>query len=68
METGYKFPIHESNIYKMWELEKQEINKLKWIESEKVGYDIGWSRAEWLWWGYYKIQWVKGMRESGFIG
>jgi hypothetical protein len=30
--------------------QQEEIQKYKWIESEKAGYDIGWERAtrEWL--------------------
>lgn len=28
---------------------QEEINKYKWIESEKVGHDIGWERAQREW-------------------
>ena len=35
----------------------EEINKHKWIESEKVGYDIGFDRAAEDWVGRYADEW-----------
>ena len=34
-----------------------EIDKHKWIESEKVGYDIGKDRAKWSWITTHKNTW-----------
>jgi hypothetical protein len=40
-------------------LEQQEIDKLKWIESEKEGRDIGKNKAVFLWNKYYRKNWLK---------
>lgn len=36
-------------LFKEWKRMKHEIMVHKWIESEKVGYDIGWDRASMDW-------------------
>jgi len=36
---------------------KEEINRHKWIESEKVGYDIGFDRAAEDWISRYADDW-----------
>ena len=51
------FPIEQSNLFQEWQLEKKEIERLRWIESEKEGRDIGQERAEWLWMTRYRYQW-----------
>lgn len=37
-------------LYKQCQKRNEEINRHKWYESEKAGYDIGWERAatDWL--------------------
>lgn len=67
MNSGYCFPIESSNLFKLHELEKKEIEKIKWIESEKLGADIGQKRADWIWWAFYRDTWKKNLRESGII-
>jgi len=67
MITGQKFPIETSNLFKLHELEKKEIERIKWIESEKAGFDIGDRRADWIWWAFYRDNWRKGLRESGIL-
>jgi len=47
-----------SKMYIFLKLEMQEINKLKWIESEKAGRDIGIYKAVFLWKRYYRSDWV----------
>ena len=37
--------------------ETNEINKHKWIESEKVGEDIGKDKARWSWVCHHKNNW-----------
>ena len=37
--------------------ETNEINKHKWIESEKVGEDIGKDKARWSWICHHKNNW-----------
>lgn len=67
MQSGYKFPIEQSNLFKLHELEAIEISKIKWLESEKEGRDIGDFRANWVWWAYYRDNWRRGLRESGIF-
>jgi hypothetical protein len=57
MNSGELFPIEKSTMYQELLLERQEIEKLRWIESEKVGHDIGLWRAEWLWWAHHQRSW-----------
>lgn len=52
-----------------FKLEREEVEKLKWIESEKAGYDIGYYRAWWLWNMLYRSNWIIVMKlkqTSGF--
>lgn len=37
--------------------ETREIDKHKWIESEKVGKDIGKDKARWSWISHHKNKW-----------
>jgi hypothetical protein len=42
--------LKNSSLYREFQAEREEILKHKWIESEKVGYDIGFERAltDWI--------------------
>ena len=42
--------LRNSTLYNEFQAEREEIMKHKWIESEKVGYDIGFERAltDWI--------------------
>ena len=42
--------VKNSNLYREFQAEREEILKHKWIESEKAGYDIGFERAltDWI--------------------
>lgn len=62
------FPIESSTLYQRWLLEQEQIARLKWIESEKSGYDIGHHRAYWLWATTYRKGWFDAMRASGMPG
>lgn len=67
MQSGYKFPIEESNLFKLHELELKEIERIRWLESEKQGSDIGDFRTNWIWWAYHRDQWRRGLRASGIL-
>ncbi len=58
------FPIERSDYLKTYLLEQQEIERLKWLESEKAGHDIGHYRAHWLWLTRHRAAWVSGVRQS----
>ena len=46
-----------SALYREFLLEREEILKHKWLESEKLGYDIGFERALLDWIVKYRAQW-----------
>ncbi len=53
-----KKEFYHSKYYQFLQQEKQEIDKLKWVESEKEGRDIGKNRAVFLWTIKYRNGWV----------
>jgi hypothetical protein len=48
--------IKQSSLYQEFLAEREEILKYKWLESEKVGYDIGFERA--------LLDWIRKHRDS----
>ncbi len=48
--TGTECFFYNSSLYKEFMEEREEILKHKWLESEKRGYDIGYSSAliDWI--------------------
>jgi hypothetical protein len=56
--------LRKSALYKEFLAERNEILKHKWIESEKVGYDIGFERALLDWIVKYRATWRKGRKTS----
>ena len=60
------FPIEKSSVMHLWELEKTEIDKLKWVISEQLGKNCGIDFAVWEWSIRFRQAWISGMRESGY--
>ena len=56
--------FYNSKVYQFYLQEQQEIDKLKWIESEKQGRDIGKHKAVFLWVKYYRNDWKKSLDDS----
>lgn len=54
-----------SALYQEFLLEREEILKHKWIESEKVGYDIGFERALLDWIVNHRARWRSGRQKRG---
>jgi len=52
-ETFFK----NSDLYREFLTEREEILKHKWIESEKVGYDIGFEKALLDWIVQHRSHW-----------
>jgi len=50
-----------SSLHTILRAERDEINKLKWIESEKAHHDIGINRARMIW-SRYRVQWLNWFR------
>jgi len=42
--------VRRTFLFRTWQCVRQEIERHKWYESEKAGYDIGWERAaiDWM--------------------
>jgi hypothetical protein len=54
--------LKNSSLYREFRAAREEILKHKWIESEKVGRDIGFDRALTDWNVKHRSQWLKGRR------
>jgi len=53
LDTGF---ADKSSLYQEFLAEREEIMKYKWIESEKLGYDIGFERA--------LLDWIRNHRDT----
>ena len=52
--------VKNSSLYREFQAEREEILKHKWIESQKVGHDIGFERALTDWIMKHRSKWRKG--------
>jgi hypothetical protein len=55
--------VRESAIYKEYLAMKEEVEKHKWFESEKAGYDIGFVKALIDWTVKFKTKWVQSRKD-----
>lgn len=53
---GSKEFVKQSSLYQEFLAEREEILKHKWIESERLGYDIGFERA--------LLDWIRKHRDT----
>ena len=65
--SSQRFPdselLRNSLLFREFTAEREEILRLKWIESEKAGHDIGMERAVTDWVVHHRSDWKK-MREE----
>ena len=54
--SGNREFVKQSSLYQEFLAEREEILKHKWIESERLGYDIGFERA--------LLDWIRKHRDS----
>ena len=54
----------QSSLYKEFLAEREEILRHKWLESERVGYDIGFERALLDWIRKHREGWRRSRRQS----
>jgi len=47
-------------LYQEFLAEREEILRHKWLESERLGHDIGFERALMDWIRYHRKDWIKG--------
>jgi hypothetical protein len=53
--------------YRLYRAEQKELEIHKWLESEKVGYDIGMERARLDWYYKHRTAWLASwLRENGY--
>jgi hypothetical protein len=56
--------LRNSTLYREFQAERAEILKHKWIQSEKVGYDIGFEQALTEWIINYRSGWRRARIEG----
>ena len=56
--------LKNSSLYREFQAEREEILKHKWIESEKVGRDIGFEQALTEWIVKHRSKWRKSRQPS----
>jgi hypothetical protein len=50
---------NDTELYKRFLAEREEILRHKWIESEKIGFDIGFEKALLDWISKHRKDWLK---------
>lgn len=58
--------VKKSSLYREFQAERDEILRHKWLESEKVGHDIGFERALTDWIVKHRTKWRKS-RQVGAL-
>jgi len=56
--------VQRSSLYQEFLAEREEILRHKWIESEKLGYDIGFERALLDWIRNHRDKWRTARRDG----
>ncbi|MEO6035540.1 MAG: hypothetical protein ABIQ35_09820 [Verrucomicrobiota bacterium] len=56
--------VKNSSLYREFQAEREEILRHKWIESEKVGHDIGFESALTDWIIRYRSKWRKTRKST----
>ena len=54
--TSHEF-VKQSSLYQEFLAEREEILRHKWLESERLGYDIGFERALIDWTRHHRARW-----------
>ena len=64
MSSDSKEMVMNSALYREFLAEREEILRHKWLESEKLGYDIGFERALLDWIVRHRSNWRKARKQS----
>ncbi|HEX9781990.1 MAG TPA: hypothetical protein VGA56_04560 [Opitutaceae bacterium] len=56
--------VKQSSLYQEFLAEREEILRHKWLESERLGYDIGFERALLDWIRKHREDWRKSRRQN----
>ena len=57
------FVVRHSTLYQEFLAEREEILRHKWLESERLGYDIGFERALLDWIRKHRDDWRRSRRQ-----
>jgi hypothetical protein len=60
----YAVNVKNTSLYKEILAMKEEIMKHKWYESEKAGYDIGFTKALMDWTIKFKTKWIRSRKKK----
>jgi hypothetical protein len=60
----YIVELVNTSLYKEFLAMREEVNRHKWYESEKAGYDIGFAKAVINWTMKFKTQWLQGRKKK----
>jgi hypothetical protein len=60
----YRMEIAKTSLYKEFLAMREEVNKHKWYESEKAGYDIGFAKAAIDWTIKFKTKWLQSRKKK----
>lgn len=63
-ESQTAFVTTGSQLYKEFLAEREEILRHKWLESERLGYDIGFERALLDWIRKHREDWRRSRRQT----
>ena len=63
MSSESKEMVMNSALYREFLAEREEILRHKWIDSEKLGYDIGFERALLDWIVRHRSNWRKARKQ-----
>jgi hypothetical protein len=58
------FVVRHSTLYQEFLAEREEILRHKWLESERLGYDIGFERALLDWIRKHRDDWRRSRRQG----
>ena len=53
------------NYLALLDLEKDQIERVKWVHSERLGRDVGWDYAVWIWETTERKAWLERTRLAG---
>lgn len=65
ISSGSRSLPNWGNYLDMLDLEKEQIQIVKWIHSEKLGRDVGWDYAVWMWETTERKRWLERTRQAG---
>ena len=61
---GSEEMVKATSLYREYRLEIDEIDRHKWLQSEKAGHDIGWDAALFDWIMNHRAAWLRHRRQQ----